>query len=214
MQWPPRPGPGLKRHEPERLRRRRLHDLPDVDVHPVAELRELVDERDVDRAEDVLEQLRQLGGLGRRDGVTIVSIAAGRPRRRPRRGLVDPADDLRRRLRRPVGPPGVDALGGEGEQEVLAGDETAALLEDRRRESRASCPDTWSTRARRRDPRAGAAPACVRRPRRTRDPARAAARAASARRSGSRPRRPDVEVGGRGSPRSRRAAAGAPWGRP
>ncbi len=79
-------------------------DLPDVDVHPVAELRELVDERDVDRAEDVLEQLRQLGGLGRRDGVDRVDRARGRPRRRPRcEAVVDPAEDLRRRLRRPVG---------------------------------------------------------------------------------------------------------------
>ena len=67
MQWPPRPGPGLEAHEAERLRRRGVDDLPDVDLHPVAELRELVDERDVDRAEDVLEQLRQLGRLGRRD---------------------------------------------------------------------------------------------------------------------------------------------------
>ena len=74
MQCPPRPGPGLEGHEAERLRRGRVDDLPDVDVHPVAELRELVDERDVHRAEDVLEQLRQLGRLGRRDRCTV-SIA-------------------------------------------------------------------------------------------------------------------------------------------
>jgi hypothetical protein len=48
-----------------RLGRSRVHDLPDVEPHPFAELRELVDERDVDRAEDVLEQLRQLRGLRR-----------------------------------------------------------------------------------------------------------------------------------------------------
>ena len=58
------PRAGLEAHEAERLRRRGLDDLPDVDMHPVAELRELVDERDVHRAEDVLEQLRQLGCLG------------------------------------------------------------------------------------------------------------------------------------------------------
>ena len=44
-----------------------LDDLPDVDAHPVAEHRQLVDERDVDRAEDVLEQLRELRRLGRGD---------------------------------------------------------------------------------------------------------------------------------------------------
>ncbi len=56
-------GAGLERREPEGLRRRRVDDLPDVDPHPVAELCELVDERDVDRAVDVLEQLRQLRRL-------------------------------------------------------------------------------------------------------------------------------------------------------
>ena len=89
MQWPPRPGPGLEAHEAERLRRGGVDDLPDVDPHPVAELRELVDERDVDRAEDVLEQLRQLGRLGRRDAVDAVDrrcrTAPPRPRSRPRR---------------------------------------------------------------------------------------------------------------------------------
>ena len=53
-------------HEPERLGRRRVDDLPDVEAHPLAQQRELVDERDVDVAEDVLEELRQLGGVGRR----------------------------------------------------------------------------------------------------------------------------------------------------
>jgi hypothetical protein len=55
--------PRLEAHEAERLRARRLHDLPDVDAHPVAELGELVDQGDVDGAKDVLEQLRQLGCL-------------------------------------------------------------------------------------------------------------------------------------------------------
>src|SRR5689334_16734959 len=40
-------------HVAERLRRSGVDDLPDVDFHSVAEDRELVDERDVDRAEDV-----------------------------------------------------------------------------------------------------------------------------------------------------------------
>ena len=48
MQCPPRPGPGLKRMKPNGFVGGRVDDLPDVDVHPVAELRELVDERDVD----------------------------------------------------------------------------------------------------------------------------------------------------------------------
>ena len=67
------PRAGLEAHEAVGLGRRRVDHLPDVDPHPVAEHRELVDERDVDRAEDVLEQLRHLRRLGRGD------------RRRPRR---------------------------------------------------------------------------------------------------------------------------------
>ena len=69
-------GAGLERREPERLGRGGVDHLPHVDLHPVAELRELVDERDVDRAVDVLEQLRQLGGLGRRDLVDRVERRA------------------------------------------------------------------------------------------------------------------------------------------
>ena len=67
MQWPPTPGPGREAHEPERLGRRRVDDLPDVEVHPLAQQGELVDEGDVDVAEDVLEQLGHLGGIGRRE---------------------------------------------------------------------------------------------------------------------------------------------------
>ena len=131
MQWPPRPGSRLERHEAERLGRGGLDDLPDVDVHPVAELRELVDERDVDRAEDVLEELRQLGCLGRRDRVHRVDRRRVERDGGGGRALVDPADDLRHGLRRPVLATRVDALGGEGEVEVLAGGEAAPALEDR-----------------------------------------------------------------------------------
>ena len=83
MQWPPRPGPGLNDAKPNGFVAAASIDLPDVDAHPVAQLRELVDERDVDGAVDVLEQLRQLGGLRRRDLVHGVDRARGRRRRRP-----------------------------------------------------------------------------------------------------------------------------------
>ncbi len=45
---PAEAGAGLERLEAERLGGGGVDDLPDVDAHPVAELRELVDERDVD----------------------------------------------------------------------------------------------------------------------------------------------------------------------
>ena len=128
---PAEAGAGAEAHVAERLGRGRVDHLPDVDPHPVAEDRELVDERDVDRAEDVLEQLRQLGRLGARDlvhGVDRAPIEVGRPAGALRR---DPAEHLRRRLRRPVLAARVDALGGHGEEEALARLEPAALLEDR-----------------------------------------------------------------------------------
>ncbi len=120
MQWPPGPMPGPERLEPERLRRCGVDDLPDVDAHAVAELGELVDERDVDGAVGVLEQLRHLGGCGRRDLAHL-----GRPherleheRRTPSAFWREPADDLRRRRHGPLCVAGVDALGREGEVEV------------------------------------------------------------------------------------------------
>jgi hypothetical protein len=54
---------GCEAHEPERLGGGRVDDLPDVDAHPLAQQRELVDEGDIHVAEDVLEKLGQLGGI-------------------------------------------------------------------------------------------------------------------------------------------------------
>ena len=56
---------GPERHEPERLGRRRVDDLPDVEAHPLAQQGQLVHERDVDVAEDVLEELGELGRVRR-----------------------------------------------------------------------------------------------------------------------------------------------------
>src|SRR5581483_6784749 len=123
--------PGLEGHEPERLRRGGADHFPDVDVHAVAQLRELVHERDVHRAEDVLEQLRQLGGLGGRHLVDVVERAPVQRSGGPCRLGVEPSDDLRRRLRRPVRPARIDALRREGEMEVGAGLQPAARLEQR-----------------------------------------------------------------------------------
>ena len=55
-------GAGIERHEAEGLGLRRLDHLPDVDAHRVVDDLQLVDEGDVDRAEDVLRQLDGLGG--------------------------------------------------------------------------------------------------------------------------------------------------------
>ena len=120
----------LEAHEAERLRLRRLDDLPDVEIHPFAELRELVHERDVDRAEDVLEQLgqlRRLRGRDRDDGLDGAAVQLGRALGA---GGRQPAHELRRVPGRPVSAAGVDPFGRERQVEVLAGLE-AARLENR-----------------------------------------------------------------------------------
>jgi hypothetical protein len=60
--------PRIKRHEAERFRLRGGDDLPDVNVHRAINRLEFVDERDVDAAENVFEQLRRLGRAAVRDG--------------------------------------------------------------------------------------------------------------------------------------------------
>src|SRR5436190_862399 len=54
-------GPWVERHEAERLRLRRINDLPDVDPQLVAHQRDLIDEPDVHRPKCVLEELHHLG---------------------------------------------------------------------------------------------------------------------------------------------------------
>src|SRR5260370_1256968 len=58
----PPAGPWIKAHETERLGRRGIEDLPDVDVQTLVDHLQLVDECDVDAPEDVLEQLGGLSG--------------------------------------------------------------------------------------------------------------------------------------------------------
>ena len=67
MQWPPRPGPGIERHEAERLGLGGVDHFPHVDAHAMAHQRQLVDQADVDGAEGVLEQLHHLGDARRAD---------------------------------------------------------------------------------------------------------------------------------------------------
>ncbi len=117
---PAEAGAGLEAHEPERLRRGGVDHFPDVDAHAVAELREFVHERDVHRTEDVLEELGQLRRLRRRDRDHGLERALVEGDGALGAGRGDPADDLGRRLRRPVRAARVDALGREGEEEVLA----------------------------------------------------------------------------------------------
>src|SRR5438128_1035318 len=57
----------IERHETERLRLRRVDDLPDVDVHLARHERDLIHQSDIDRPERVFEQLDHLRNARRAD---------------------------------------------------------------------------------------------------------------------------------------------------
>ena len=131
-QWPPTPGPGREAHEAERLGGSQVDHRPDVDPELVAVDGELVDERDVDVPEGVLQQLRHLGlaGAGRGhhalDDIPVERGNCGGG------GVVHPGDDLRRVAETPRGVARIDALRAVAEVEVRPGPQARARLQDRR----------------------------------------------------------------------------------
>jgi hypothetical protein len=84
----------IEAHEAVRFGGRGVDDLPDVDSHAVAHDRELFYERDVHRAEDVLEQLRQFGDVGRGDADDVVANLGVELLRTIATYRGQPADDL------------------------------------------------------------------------------------------------------------------------
>jgi hypothetical protein len=122
---------GLERHEAVWLGGGRIHHLPDVDAHPVAQDRQLVHEGDVHRAEHVLEQLGELRLLGAGDRDHLVADELVQLDRAVQALLGQRAHDLGRVAERVVGAARVDALRREGKVEVAAGRQPR-LLEERR----------------------------------------------------------------------------------
>ena len=61
-------GAGIKGHEAEGLGGGGVDDFPDIDIHAQAEHFQLVDQRDVDAAENIFEQLGHFGGARGADG--------------------------------------------------------------------------------------------------------------------------------------------------
>ena len=127
MQCPPSPGPGIERHEAERLRRRGVDHVPDVDAHLAIDMLQFVDERDVDATEDVFGQLHRFRRGGRRDGNNpLDQCAIERLGERAARVIVR-AYDLRNVRGVEIGIAGIFALRRKGEEYVAADHQPARL---------------------------------------------------------------------------------------
>jgi hypothetical protein len=121
------PRTGIEGHESERLGAGRGDHFPDVDPHPVEDDLELVDEGDVHRAEDVLQELGRLRDLGAGDRHDPVHRRAVERDRRVQRRLIDAPHHLGDVLGAEVLVAGVLALGREGEKVVDAALEAAGV---------------------------------------------------------------------------------------
>ena len=122
---------GVVREEAERLRGGGLDHFPGRDPEPVAHQGKLVRERDVDRAERVLVQLRGLGDHWARDGLHSVDDLLVQQRGAPKALLCDAGDELGGVLDRERRVAGIDAFRRVAEEEVLAHLAARPLFEDR-----------------------------------------------------------------------------------
>ena len=124
------PRPRIERHEAEWFGFRRLDDFPHIDAHRVVDDLELIHERDIDGAEDVLGDLHGLGGGGgryRHNALHHRAIEGGdealRCRPVARHDLRD-CDGVKAAVA------GIFALGREAEKDIRPAFE-AAFLKDR-----------------------------------------------------------------------------------
>ena len=117
-------------HEAERLGVGGLDDVPDVDAEAVGVDGQFVDERDVDVAERVLEQLGQLGLSGPSDGDGLVDELIEEPLHPFERRGVDARHDLGGVLEGVGDVAGVDAFGAVAEMEVGTDGQAGPGFED------------------------------------------------------------------------------------
>src|SRR5207249_8317799 len=110
----------IEGHEAERLRGRRIYDLPDLDSQLVAHDGDLIDESDIHRPEGVFQELYHLGALGRTDGNHALDHLLVEKFRQSGALGGDTPDDFRRVAGIPLRIPRIDSLGREGEIEVSA----------------------------------------------------------------------------------------------
>ena len=141
--------PGREAHEPERLGRRRVDHLPDIEPHPLAEERQLVDKAMFTLRKTFSRSLAISAASGDDSSTTRSLIRRRRAAARAVAGRRRRPDEARHVLRRAGRIARVDPLRREGEIEVAAGHEAAAL-EDlaersgrRARERRGLEHDSW-----------------------------------------------------------------------
>ena len=126
-------GTGIERHEPEGLGGGGIDHFPRVHAQAPAHERELVGERDVDVAEDVLVQLHELGHLRARDRVHARDDLPVERGRQLGAGGRDAAHDLGNVADLEDRVARIDPLRREGDEEVQA-DAGAARLEHRQQQ--------------------------------------------------------------------------------
>src|SRR5712692_6276621 len=123
----PPAGSRIEAHEAEGLGRSRVENLPDVDLHPVEHDLQLVDEGDIDSAENILQELRRLGrprvgdAHGRRDDMVVKGLGEVAGDR------IHAADDLRDGRGPVARVSGIFAFWREGQKEILSAGQSGVL---------------------------------------------------------------------------------------
>src|SRR5512146_1829293 len=105
--------------ESERLRLGRLDDLPDVDIHAVAEQLEFIYQCNVHAAVNVLQQLGHFGRRGRGNRYCAPENGSVKRGGKPRRSFADAANNLRYVVTLDRVVAGIFALGRESNKETI-----------------------------------------------------------------------------------------------
>ena len=112
-------GPGIERHESERLGTRSFYHFPHVQTQSVADEGHLVGQRDVGCPECVLQQLGHLRRLRGGDAVDSIDDGAVKLRCDFGTGRSHSPNEFRRVAYGPCGLAGVNAFGRERQKEVV-----------------------------------------------------------------------------------------------
>ena len=112
-------GARIKRHEAERLGRRRTDYFPGVDAESITELGHLVRHADVYCSKRVFPKLRRLGNASRRNLMNLIDDLVVKERRNLGRIMATAADNLRDVVRLILRIARIDSLGRKCEQKIF-----------------------------------------------------------------------------------------------